>query len=480
MSSLSTKRWRRLQTGLSLEISIHLKLITSGNEIYQQNIRKALAVRFSLVYKRISTLYSAKMPGTKDTKRQPESCSHNLREKRRANAKKRRHKKLNKYSFMNHMKVDGCDYNFITNPEYLDEKYGSEKSFYIKNFIRCIHEKIDSDIRSMDDAFIDSLDPWLKSKLFLLLVTLSEQGGSDYRIDDDDDNGDDDETIDKHDADEVSGSDEPKKEDIDAAANKKSQTTKLTELFKTPTLMEQIMKENINEEFSESNYDDNYVFSSIWANFMEGLINHYLEKIIVPQSEMKVCKGLYKPMMKIISLYNEYNKLLGKGEMNVHIPSIEELEMNDEHPTAQPEGKSMTTTEKEKLIMQARQDIPKTISDELTLLSEMYSTILADEQDYQLEEFLDHAEEFIELEYLPSLVNFLFANCGSRTFWKIMIVLEPFFYYIEDIDDVEDQKEVNSVNGSPGDKSNLTNGCSDPRVSTLEKICEVAAIQQWS
>lgn len=89
------------------------------------------------------------------------------------------------------------------------------------------------------------------------------------------------------------------------------------------------MQQNINEDYDEDDHDENYVFSSIWANFMEGLINHYLEDVIIPRSEMKVCQQLYKPMMKIISLYNEYNELMEKGERSGFLPT-EQVDKDEE------------------------------------------------------------------------------------------------------------------------------------------------------
>lgn len=138
----------------------------------------------------------------------------------------------------------------------------------------------------------------------------------------------------------------------------------------------------------------------------------------------------------------------------------------------------------QKLLWQARQDIPKTISKELTLLSEMYSTLSADEQDYELDEFVCCAEEYIELEYLPNLVDVLFANCGTNNFWKIMLVLEPFFYYIEEVnghedteDDEFEERYITDTDGASGPARQSFKP--DPRVITLEKICEVAARQKW-
>lgn len=252
------------------------------------------------------------------------------------------------------------------------------------------------------------------------------------------------------------------------------------------------MRQNINQDFTESAYDENYVFSSIWANFMEGLMNHYLEQVIVPHSEMKVCQQLYKPMMKIISLYNEYNELMEKSEHNGFLPAPgdekDPLKLGKSVAETYEVGDCVTQERlqrAQKLLWQARQDIPKTISKELTLLSEMYSTLSADEQDYELDEFVCCAEEYVELEYLPSLIDVLFRNCGSINFWKIMIVLEPFFYYIEDVGDEGDTESQNGTNdemleegGGEGDEL-LHSFKPDPRVIILEKICEVAARQKW-
>lgn len=115
----------------------------------------------------------------------------------------------------------------------------------------------------------------------------------------------------------------------------------------------------------------------------------------------------------------------------------------------------------------------------------MYSTLSADEQDYELDEFVCCAEEYIELEYLPALVDVLFANCGTNNFWKIMLVLEPFFYYIEDVGGDDDEDEDN-VDNSEGDEESLLSRNvegddnvverhfkPDPRVITLEKYVKL-------
>ena len=58
-----------------------------------------------------------------------------------------------------------------------------KKSHYIEKFIKCIHRKIDVDVSKITDAYVNSLNPWVKVKLFLLLVTLSEKGGPEYWLD---------------------------------------------------------------------------------------------------------------------------------------------------------------------------------------------------------------------------------------------------------------------------------------------------------
>ena len=320
-------------------------------------------------------------------------------------------------------------------------------------------------------------------------MTLSEKGGPEYWLD----------KTDGEKNSEASSTDNSL-ENSTKGADSAGSTALRDEMVKShknlfPTLTEQIIQHNINQDFTESTYDEDYVFSSIWANFMEGLINHYLEKVIVPYSEMKVCQQLYKPMMKIISLYNEYNELMVKSEKNGFLPSLQDSE-NVQGDKGEKESKDDAVSQErleraQKLLWQAREDIPKTISKELTLLSEMYSTLSADEQDYELDEFVCCAEEYIELEYLPALVDVLFANCGTNNFWKIMLVLEPFFYYIEDVGGDDDEDEDN-VDNSEGDEESLLSRNvegddnvverhfkPDPRVITLEKICEVAARQKW-
>lgn len=378
-----------------------------------------------------------------------------------------------RFRFTKNLRTEGTNYDLITSVQYLNEKYGIRKSHYIEKFLKCIHRKIDYDVNRMSDKFVDSLNPWIKIKLFLLLVTLSQRGGPEYWMDKNE------QTHNSH------------------SKGKQKQQQNDSEDDVIFSLTEQVMRHNINEDFTETAYDENYVFSSIWANFMEGLINHYLEQVIVPHSEMKVCEQLYKPMMKIISLYNEYNELMEKSERNGFLPSRTipkgEIISEEDDKTARDMmdgGNGDCSTQErlqraQKLLWQARQDIPKTISKELTLLSEMYSTLSADEQDYELDEFVCCAEEYIELEYLPSLVDVLFANCGSNHFWKIMITLEPFFYYIEGIsedDDTEDDSVTPAYLSNDKDATDEFDPQSfkpDQRVVILEKICEVAARQKW-
>lgn len=420
-----------------------------------------------------------------------------------------------RFNFKKQLNLEGTNYDIITSVAYLNEKYGLRKSHYIEKFIKCIHRKINVDASKINDQFINDLSPWVKSKLFLLLVTLSERGGPEYWLDKNDqlkimDKDEDDEEIndghqekkenklkdiedqnvkaksventefDKNVSKKSTNPNETTQDETESKTNSnlvsQPTTTALSssnadEVDNDPnritTLTEHIIQQNINQDFTESKYDENYVFSSIWANFMEGLINHYLEKIIVPHSEMKVCQQLYKPMMKIISLYNEYNELIEKSEKNGFLPN--ETLIKDETDLISQERLQRA----QKLLWQARQDIPKTISKELTLLSEMYSTLSADEQDYELDEFVCSAEEYIESEFLPILVDVLLNNCGTNQFWKVLLVLEPFFYYIEDVGESEEETLDDNVDD---DKKSFK---PDPRVITLEKICEVAAKQKW-
>ena len=392
---------------------------------------------------------------------------------------------------LNKVNTEGSNYDVITSVKYLNGKYGLKKSHYIKKFINCIHTKINLDVAKISDEYVGSLSPWVKVKLFLLLITLSQRGGPEYWLEKGDQNN-------KSSTNEVFQNDAKVDEDdkkVDTTENQGDSTDKTKNSAKVNdslfTLTEQIMRQNIKQDFTESAYDENYVFSSIWANFMEGLINHYLEKSIIPRSEMKVCRQLYKPMMKIISLYNEYNELIEKSERNGFLPPAstnpttadEHMEPDNSNTILDVHHDDTVTKERlkkaQKLLWQARQDIPKTISKELTLLSEMYSTLSADEQDYELDEFVSCAEEYIELEYLPGLINLLFLNCGSDQFWKIMIVLEPFFYYIEDVDDEDDGDDSDDLSDVMYEEESSQPFKPDPRVITLEKICEVAARQKW-
>lgn len=79
--------------------------------------------------------------------------------------------------------MENTNYDVITSVGYLNEKYGLKKSHYIEKFIKCIHRKINIDVSKITDAYVNSLNPWVKVKLFLLLVTLSEKGGPEYWLD---------------------------------------------------------------------------------------------------------------------------------------------------------------------------------------------------------------------------------------------------------------------------------------------------------
>ena len=432
-----------------------------------------------------------------------------MRKRRTGHARRRRPK----FDFLRDMNLEGTKYDIITSVGYLSEKYGLRKTHYIENFIGCIHRKINRDVSRIPDSYVDSMNPWVKAKLYLLLVTLSERGGPDYWLDKNngenwenapaknpnggdtaEDTGKVPEYTEKPDENTRIVPQDSQVQPIPQTPPKNDTeedvSPKLEYIGNTNTLMELIIQKNINEDFKETTYDEDYVFSSIWANFMEGLINHYLERIIVPHSEMKVCQQLYKPMMKIISLYNEYNELMEKSEKNGFLPpEVESTIVEDEKSSiVNGEKEDIITKERlaraQKLLWQARQDIPKTISKELTLLSEMYSTLIADEQDYELDEFVCCAEEYVELEFLPVLIDVLFKNCGTKVFWKVLLVLEPFFYYIEDVGDLDDNSinlpdETGTTSTYTPDTPHSATFKPDPRVITLEKICEVAARQKW-
>ncbi|KAG0677642.1 hypothetical protein C6P41_004841 [Kluyveromyces marxianus] len=349
------------------------------------------------------------------------------------------------------LRFQDTNYKTVTSMDYLSTNYGQRTARIIYSFISCIHRKINHDVSKISDEMISKvMRPMDKLKLFLLLVMLSQRGGPDYWMD-------------KHGKSNELDDEEEGEEGEEVEEGRLKGVKKKPKLF--CTLLENVMRENIKKSFDESVYDENYVYSSIWANFMEGLINHYLERVIIPKSERKVCQQLYKPMMKIISLYNEYNDLIEKSESSGLMNGGESENLENKLANAQ------------KLLWKARQDIPKTISKELTLLSDMYSTLSVDEQDYQLDQFVCCAEEYIELVYLPSLIDVLFTNCGSLDFWKIMFVLEPFFYYIEDLPDETSSLDIEVLDIE--DELEKEPSKPDPRVATLEKICEVAAKERW-
>ncbi|KAL6947188.1 hypothetical protein ACO0QE_002064 [Hanseniaspora vineae] len=414
-------------------------------------------------------------------------------------------------------------YSYMTSSAYLKKKY-SQKAVKIKEFIDCIHCKITTDVnasrikkfenlQNIDQQLREktSLSPsaspqkdtdynekWRKMELFLLLVFLSQRGGPDYWCDQ---KAVDEETLEESQKPETESesqtADQPEMAGPSQSNDQNSRTIssspgKAARKRKHKTLTEYIIKQNINKSYSEdsptsSSSDVNYVYSSIWANFMEGLINHYMEEKIIPSVEKEVCFHLYIPMVRIMVLCHQY-----------------QMEQLAESPKLSNED---VQTQNETLM---NLPVPAMITNKLEQLADLYTSLNGDEQDFQLEEFVFCAEEYIETVYIPHLIEVLFEHLklGNEYVWDVLEVLKPFFYYIEEADEdtepiVSNAKPIfdNLPQTQPPHQQRQNNGeeqfngeddfapkdlrraklsdRSDPRVFTLQRIFKVASEEHW-
>ncbi|KAH3899775.1 uncharacterized protein SCODWIG_03836 [Saccharomycodes ludwigii] len=395
-------------------------------------------------------------------------------------------------------------YSYVTSHSYLKSKYGKRKTTKIEDFISCLHEKINTDVNfnrrtknnkrqkavkdevlnatnktvsAMGDDTKDDAEQseyvikWNKIKLFLILTLLSERGGPEYWCDD--------RSIEEGRLEDLEQSKKQRDNSSIPGKEVRNSTLESSDLIDDkrrltkhgndgelgkPSLTELIIKKNINKSYSENPLkptDVNYVFSSIWANFMEGLINHYMETRIIPQVEKEISFHLFMPMMETIAYYKEYrNNEEEEGEDNI-----------------------------------SHDKIPNTICEKFKQLGDLYNSLINDEQDSQLDDFVYCAEEYTETIYIPHLINMLFENIelGNPCVWEVLEVLEPFFYYIEDCaeEDEDYQAMENYTKHTKKGKSNNTKdygntynknngeGVLDPRLYAIEKICTIANQEQW-
>ena len=413
-------------------------------------------------------------------------------------------------------------YSYMTSSAFLKKKY-SQKAVKIKEFIDCIHCKITTDVNASRIKKFENLqnidqqlkekttlspsnspqkdqdynEKWRKMELFLLLVFLSQRGGPDYWCDQKPVN---EEVVNATQqpepgltaqATEQSGKAEPSQNNNTKNASASSSSGKDKRKRKHKTLTEYIIKQNINKSYSEdsptsSSSDVNYVYSSIWANFMEGLINHYMEEKIIPSVEKEVCFHLYIPMVRIMVLCHQYQM-----EQLVENPKLANKDLQKENETLM------------------NLPVPAMITNKLEQLADLYTSLNGDEQDFQLDEFVFCAEEYIETVYIPHLIEVLFEHLklGNEYVWDVLEVLKPFFYYIEETDE---DNELTAPNGKPmndtaaqarpehqqaehndevqsteakfvtkNPKETKIGNRSDPRVFTLQRIFEVASQEHW-
>ncbi|KAL6928775.1 hypothetical protein ACO0SA_002104 [Hanseniaspora valbyensis] len=156
----------------------------------------------------------------------------------------------------------------------------------------------------------------------------------------------------------------------------------------------------------------NLLYSTVWANFMEGLINHYMESEIIPAVERDVCFQLLQPSLKLLYYLKKYDQ--GK-------------KMKAEEEDDDDEGM-----------------LPKIFEPCLKELDDLYMSKNREEQDKRLEKFVSFAEYYIEVYYIPALVMMILENVKNYNVNVINIIdgLGPLFYYIDgDEDKYEDDDD---------------------------------------
>lgn len=142
----------------------------------------------------------------------------------------------------------------------------------------------------------------------------------------------------------------------------------------------------------------NVFYSVAWANFMEGLINHYMEEEIIPGVETDVCQKMLQPALKLLYYMKKYDGLQDcKG-----------VDLKD-------------------------RDIPTSFKKLLREFDDLYYNTNSQEQDKRLQKFVDQAEKYIELYYIPALVMMLMESMKNYNYLAIKVIegLGPLFYYLD-------------------------------------------------
>lgn len=142
----------------------------------------------------------------------------------------------------------------------------------------------------------------------------------------------------------------------------------------------------------------NMFYSVAWANFMEGLINHYMEEEIIPAVETDVCQKMFQPALRMLYYIKKYDCLQ--------------------------EGKKIELKDRK---------IPEPLKKMLKEFDDLYVTSNGEEQDKRLQKFVDQAEQYIEVYYIPALVMMMIESMKNYNFLAIKVIegLGPLFYYID-------------------------------------------------
>lgn len=142
----------------------------------------------------------------------------------------------------------------------------------------------------------------------------------------------------------------------------------------------------------------NVFFSVAWANFMEGLINHYMEEEIIPAVESDVCQKMLQPSLKLLYYMKKYDSL----------QECKGIELKD-------------------------REIPDSLRKLLKEFDDLYYNTNSEEQDKRLQKFVDQAEKYIELYYIPALVMMLMESMKNYNYLAIKVIegLGPLFYYLD-------------------------------------------------
>lgn len=142
----------------------------------------------------------------------------------------------------------------------------------------------------------------------------------------------------------------------------------------------------------------NVLYSVAWANFMEGLINHYMEEEIIPAVETDVCQKMLQPALKLLYYMKKYDAL----------QECKGVDLKDRE----------ISTSFKKLLRE---------------FDDLFYNTNSQEQDKRLQKFVDQAERYIELYYIPALVMMLMESMKNYNYLAIKVIegLGPLFYYLD-------------------------------------------------